>query len=47
MTACGQGWGVQLGEPRRLGVERLSKKENGLMDSVVIAGGRGYKGTKW
>ena len=32
------------------GVEGLSKKEKGLMDmdnSVVIAGGRGYKGTKW
>ena len=34
-------WGV--------GVEGLSKKEKGLMDmdnSVVIAGGRGSKGTK-
>ena len=32
-----------------LGVEGLSKKEKGLMDtdnSVVIAGGREYKGTK-
>ena len=32
------------------GVEGLSEKEKGLMDmdnSVVIAGGRGYKGTKW
>ena len=32
------------------GLEELSKKEKGLMDmdkSVVIAGGRGYKGTKW
>ena len=31
-------------------VERWSKKEKGLMDMdnrVVIAGGRGYKGTKW
>ena len=28
----------------------MSEKEKGLMDmdnSVVIAGGRGYKGTKW
>ena len=35
---------------RRLGVEALSKKEKGLMDmdnSVVTAGGEGYKGTKW
>ena len=33
----------------RLGVEGLSKKEKGLMDmdnSMVIAGGRGCKGTK-
>ena len=32
------------------GVEGLSKKEKGLMDmdnSVVIAGGGRYKGTKW
>ena len=31
-------------------MERLSKKEKGLMgtdNSVVIAEGRGYKGTKW
>ena len=31
------------------GVEELSKKEKGLIDvdnSVVIAGGRGYKGTQ-
>ena len=37
------GWGG-------VGVKGLSKKEKGLMDmdnSVVIAGGRGYKGTKW
>ena len=41
MTASGSGG---------LGVEGLSKKEKGLMDvdnSVVIAGGGGYKGTKW
>ena len=34
----------------RLGVAGSSKKEKELMDtdnSVVIAGGRGYKGTKW
>ena len=34
----------------RLGVEGLRKKEKGLMDMdnrVVIAGERGYKGTKW
>ena len=33
-----------------IGVEGLSKKEKGLMDmdnSVVIAGGKWYKGTKW
>ena len=33
-----------------LGVEGSSKKEKGLMDidnSVVIAGGGGYKGAKW
>ena len=33
-----------------LGVEGLSKKEKRLMvmdNSVVIVGGRGYKGTKW
>ena len=40
------------GEGGGLGVEGLSKKEKGLMDmdnSVVIAGGRGYKGNtgKW
>lgn len=32
------------------GVEGLNKKEKGLMDTnncIVIAGGRGYKGTKW
>ena len=31
-------------------MEGLSKKEEGLMNtdnSVVIAAGRGYKGTKW
>ena len=31
-------------------LEGLSKKEKGLVDmdnSEVIAGGRGYKGTKW
>ena len=31
-------------------IPRLSRKEKGLMDmdnSVVIAGGREYKGTKW
>ena len=31
-------------------MEGLSKKENGLMvmdNSMVIAGGREYKGTKW
>ena len=31
-------------------MEGLSKKEKGLMDmdnSVVTAGGEGYKGTKW
>ena len=36
-----------LGELREQG---LNKKEKGFMDmdnSVVIAGGRGYKGTKW
>ena len=40
MTASGGGEGV----------EGLSKKEKGLMDmdnSVVIAGGRAYKGIKW
>ena len=34
----------------RLGVEGSSKKEKGLIDmdnSVVIAGGRGYKAMKW
>ena len=39
-TGMGGGWGV----------EGLSKKEKGLIDidsSVVITGGRGYKGTKW
>ena len=42
MTASGGGTGF--------GVEGLSKKENGLMDmdnSVVIAGGGAFKGTKW
>ena len=37
------GWGGE-------GMEGLSKKEKGLMDmdnSVVIAGGGVYKGTKW
>ena len=32
------------------GVEELREKEKGLMDmdhSVVMAGGRAYKGTKW
>ena len=41
MTASGRG-----GE----GVEGWSKKEKGLMDMdnrVVMAEGRGYKGTKW
>ena len=41
MTAIGVG---------RLGVEGSSKKGKGLMDmdsSVVIDGGKGYKGTKW
>ena len=36
----GRGWGV----------EGLGKKEKGVMgmdSSVVIAEGRGYKGTKW
>ena len=35
---------------RGWGVEGWSKKEKGLMDmgnGVVIAGGRGHKGTKW
>ena len=35
---------------RRLGAEVLNKKEKGFMDmdnSVVIAGGKRYKGTKW
>ena len=44
MTGSGGGGG--LGQ----GVEGLSEKEEGLMDmdnSVVITGGRGYKGTKW
>ena len=34
----------------RLGVKGVSIKEKGLMgkdSSVVVAGGRGYKGTKW
>ena len=38
--------GVEGGEE----VYGLSKKEKGLMDmgnSVVIAGKKGYKGTKW
>ena len=41
MTA--RGGGVRVWRDR-------AKKEKGLMDmdnSVVIAGGRGYKGTKW
>ena len=35
---------------RGVGGEGLGKKEKGRMDmdnSVVIAGARGYKGTKW
>ena len=35
---------------RKVNVERLSEKGRGLTDmdnNVVIAGGRGYKGTKW
>ena len=42
MTAIGGG--------RRVGVQKLSKKEEGLMDmdnSVMISGGGGYKGVKW
>ena len=38
------------GRVGEVGVEGLSKKEKGLIgmdNSVVIAGGRGYKGTKW
>lgn len=32
---------------RGIGIEQIGERTHGLDNSVVIAGGRRYKGTKW